>query len=74
MQGVATAVADADNGGREETRRTTSGAVLQFGHRSIKSRGATQEVAKLSSGGTERYVAAKRAGVLIGAVTAMRDL
>ena len=71
-QSVVTAVADADNGGREETRRSTNGGVLKFGQRFVKSRGVTRAVVALPAGEAELYGEAKGAGVLMGALSLAR--
>ena len=69
-----TAVADADYGGCDETRRSTSGGVLMIGHHCVKSWSVTQAVVALSTGEAELYGVVKGAGVLMGAVSLARDL
>ena len=52
-QSVVTTAVDPDNGGCDETRRSTNGGVLMFGQHCLKSRSVTQAVAALRTGAAE---------------------
>ena len=73
-QGVVTAVVDADYAGCDETIRSTSGGALKLGHHCVRSWNAKQQVAALPTGEAELYGVVEGAGVLIGAISMMRDL
>ena len=68
-QSVATAVADAADGGRDETRSSASGGVLKIGQHCVKSRSVAQAVVALSTGDAELHSVVKGAGALTGAVS-----
>ena len=54
-QSVVTAVADADYGVCDGTRRSTSGGALKIGQHCVKSRSVTQAVVALFTGEAELY-------------------
>ena len=64
---------DAEYGGRDDSRRSTSGGALKLGRHIVKSRVVTQQVVALSAGGAAPYGVVEDAGVLIGAISMMHD-
>ena len=65
---------DADHAGCFETRRSTSGGVVQLGTHTLKSWASTQAVVSLSSGESEFYSIVKGAPQGLGLKSTLREL
>ncbi len=68
-----TARSDSDVAGCRETRKPTSGGVLQLGSHTIKTWSSTQSVIALSSGEAEYYGMVKAASQGLGIKAMLRD-
>ena len=68
------AYADSDWAGCAETRRSTSGGLIQLGKHTIKHWSSTQATVALSSGEAEYASLVKAASVLLGTRSMMQDL
>ena len=66
--------ADSDFAGCEQSRKSTSAGVVQFGNHIIKSWSTSQAVIALSSGEAEYYALVKAASVSIGMESLLGDL
>ena len=65
---------DTDYAGCKETRKSTSGGVIQLGRHMVKSWSSTQSVIALSSGEAEYYGMVKGASVSMGIRSILSDI